>query len=178
MEQRTTDRLVLRSLDRQDAAAMEALLTEKDIASTTLNIPYPYPAGTAEAFIVRRQAIQSKGDGYSFAVLDALTTEFMGVVGLQVNRNHNHAELAYWIGKPFWGQGYGTEAAQCVLQFAFYDLQLNRVWAAALVRNPASSTVMRKIGMKLEGTFPQHVMKWGQYEDLEYYGILASEYKE
>ncbi|GAK40585.1 hypothetical protein TCA2_3075 [Paenibacillus sp. TCA20] len=157
---------------------MEALLTEKDIASTTLNIPYPYPAGTAEAFIVRRQAIQSKGDGYSFAVLDALTTEFMGVVGLQVNRNHNHAELAYWIGKPFWGQGYGTEAAQCVLQFAFYDLQLNRVWAAALVRNPASSTVMRKIGMKLEGTFPQHVMKWGQYEDLEYYGILASEYKE
>lgn len=178
MEQRTTDRLVLRSLDRQDAAAMEALLTEKDIASTTLNIPYPYPAGTAEAFIERRQAIQSKGDGYSFAVLNALTTEFMGVVGLQVNRNHNHAELAYWIGKPFWGQGYGTEAAQCVLQFAFYDLHLNRVWAAALVRNPASSTVMRKIGMKHEGTFPQHVMKWGQYEDLEYYGILASEYKE
>lgn len=59
---------------------------------------------------------------YSIAVLDGLTTEFMGVVGLQVNKNHNHAELAYWIGKPFWGKGYCTEAAQCVLQFAFREL--------------------------------------------------------
>lgn len=45
-----------------------------------------------------------------------------------------------------------------------------------MARNPASYKVMMKIGMKYEGTFRQHVLKWGKFEDLVYYGMVRSDY--
>ncbi|MBD2864195.1 GNAT family N-acetyltransferase [Paenibacillus oceani] len=50
--------------------------------------------------------------------------------------------------------------------------------AAAMTNNPASSKVMVKIGMKPEGVYRQHVLKWGHYEDLALYGMVRSEYLE
>lgn len=58
----------------------------------------------------------------------------------------------------------------------FDELGLNKIWAAAFTSNPASSKVMKKLGMKYEGTFPQHILKWDNYEDLEFYGLLTADY--
>ncbi|MGO4371700.1 GNAT family N-acetyltransferase, partial [Paenibacillus sp. MCAF20] len=91
-------------------------------------------------------------------------------------KHHNRAELAYWMGKPYWGLGYATEAARRVVQFGFEELALNRIHAAAMTRNPASYNVMIKAGMKYEGTFPQHIKKWEQYEDLVFYGLNRSDW--
>ena len=82
------------------------------------------------------------------------------------------AELGYWIGKPYWGQGYCTEAARATLDFGFEQLGLNRIFAHHFARNPASGRVMQKIGMTREGRLRQHVKKWDAFEDLELYGIL------
>jgi len=49
-------------------------------------------------------------------------------------------------------------------------------FAAAMTKNPGSCKVMKKIGMKYEGTFPQHVWKWGSFEDIELYGMVKSDY--
>ena len=97
-------------------------------------------------------------------------------MSLGVSKNHKRAELAYWIGQPSFGQGFATEAARRIVKFGFEDLDLNRIFAAAMTKNPGSYKVMSKIGMKQEGTFPQHVMKWGSYEDLVFYGMVKSEY--
>ncbi|WP_240647694.1 GNAT family N-acetyltransferase [Paenibacillus nanensis] len=178
MNKMQTSRLTLRLLKPGDAEAMETLLQEKDIASTTLGIPHPYPSGAAASFIQLRQDAAAKGDGYSFAVLDSASSAFMGVIGLHINKNHNHAELGYWIGKPYWGYGYCTEAVKGVMDFAFRELKLNRLYAAALTRNPASYKVMEKSGMKHEGVFRQHLLKWEVYEDVTHYGLLRSEYEQ
>ncbi|MFB5188719.1 GNAT family N-acetyltransferase [Alicyclobacillus fastidiosus] len=79
-------------------------------------------------------------------------------------------------GKPFWGNGYATEAARRIVSYGFEELKLNRIWAAAFMRNPASSNVMKKVGMKQEGILKQHVVKWDHPEDLGYYGILRDDY--
>ena len=63
------------------------------------------------------------------------------------------------------------------MSYAFETLGLNRVYAAHFKRNPASGRIMQKIGMTHEGSLRQHVRKWGNYEDMEYYGILKSEYR-
>ena len=55
-------------------------------------------------------------------------------------------------------------------------MHLNRIYATHLKKNPASGKVMKKIGMKKEGILRQHVKKWGEYEDLVYYGLLKSEF--
>lgn len=47
----------------------------------------------------------------------------IGNMSMGVSLKHKRAELAYWVGKPFWGQGYATEAAQRIVQFGFEDLE-------------------------------------------------------
>lgn len=173
-----TERLLLRLLNASDVIPMEQLINDYDIASTTLAIPYPYPKGAAESFIYYRSEVARKGGGFSFAIVDRRSDEFMGVIGLHTDHTHNRAELAYWLGKPYWNQGFMTEAAARTVEYGFSELNLNRLWAAAMTRNPASSRVMEKIGMQSEGTFRQHIMKWGQYEDVTYYGLLKEEYVE
>ena len=87
-----------------------------------------------------------------------------------------HGELGYWLGVPFWNQGYCTEAALAVVQYGFEVLRLHRIYASHMIRNPASGRIMQKIGMTYEGCQRQHVQKWGVFEDLATYGILQSEY--
>jgi RimJ/RimL family protein N-acetyltransferase len=77
---------------------------------------------------------------------------------------------------PYWNQGYATEAARRVIAWAFEDLRLNRVYARYLLRNPASGRVMRKAGLRPEGTFPQDALKNGVFEDLGQCGLVRSEY--
>jgi len=171
-----TERLFLRQLEAGDAEALELLINDYDIASTTLNIPYPYPEGGAEAFIIRKAEAAERGDCYSFAVISKETNAFMGSIGLQININHKRAELGYWLGKRYWNQGYVTEGAKRVAQFGFEELALNKIHAAAMTKNPASSSVMTKIGMQYEGTFRQHFLKWDAYEDIAYYSLLREDY--
>lgn len=170
-----TERLTLRLLELGDAEAIERLASEKEVADTTMNIPHPYPLGSAAGFIQSRHEAAMHGDGYSFAVTLTEGGTFLGIVGLNIDKRNNKADLGYWIGRAYWGQGYCTEAAARVVQYAFEQLKLNKVFAAALTRNPASSRVMEKIGMKFEGILREHLCKEGQYEDVKCYGLLRGE---
>ncbi len=62
------------------------------------------------------------------------------------------------------------------MKYTFEQLGLNRVFAAHYRRNLASGRIMEKIGMTYEGRLRQHLKKWYNFEDMEYYGILKSEY--
>ena len=96
---------------------------------------------------------------------------------MALDQQHARAEMGYWIGKPYWNNGYCTEAAEAVLRYGFTELGLNRIYAHHFGRNPASGRVMEKIGMVYEGCLRQHVQRWGVFEDLKIYAILKSEYE-
>ena len=171
-----TERLILRPFTVDDAQELQRLIGDKDIASTTLNIPHPYEDGMAEEWIGRNQERFDKGEGVNFAIVHREEGFFIGGIGLGINKEHESAELGYWVGKPYWNNGYCTEAAQAVVRYGFEALGLNRIHAAHMRRNPASGKVMQKTGMKHEGCLRQHIKKWGKFEDIESYGILRGEY--
>lgn len=171
-----TSRLVLRPFCVEDADAVQRLAGERDIADTTLRIPHPYEDGMAEAWIETHQPGYEDGSQATFAIVTAGHQELIGAIGLTVNRQFDKAELGYWIGKPYWNQGYATEAAEAVLEYGFDDLRLNRISARHLARNPASGRVMSKVGMRLEGKARQDTMKWGKYEDMIHYGIVRDDW--
>lgn len=173
-----TERLVLRPFDRNDSDRIEELAGDYEIAKTTLAIPHPYPPGSAKDFIKAVQESDAKGDSLTVAICLKGSPELIGTMGLVIKDKHKRAELVYWVGKPYWGQGYATEAAQQILKVAFEELGLNRVYAAAMTHNPGSWKVMQKIGMQLEGTFREHVIKAGEPIDLTFYSILRSEYEQ
>ncbi len=159
----------------KDAPDVQRLAGDLAVADTTLNIPHPYEDGMAEEWISTHQAVFDEGDGVTFAITLRETGELIGAISLRTANRFNRAEMGYWIGKPYWAKGYCTEAAKAVIAYGFDELNLNRVLAYHLTRNPASGRVMEKAGMRYEGHLRQHAMKNGVYEDLKLYAILRDD---
>lgn len=168
-------RLRLRPFDPSDARVVQLLAGDKEVAHNTRLIPHPYPDGLAEAWIGSLPSIYEAGRGVSFAIT-LPAGDLIGSIGLAINSIDNHAEMGYWVGRPYWNKGYCTEAAQSVLKYAFDKLKLQRVFANYLARNPASGRVLSKLGMSQEGCFRAHRLKQGQYEDLIVCGVLKKEF--
>lgn len=172
-----TERLRLRSLEMADAPRLQELAGAYEVASTTLNIPHPYPDGAAEDFIywARRQVIT--GEGFHFAIVHRDNNLLIGVISLTLYNEHRRAELGYWIGVPYWNRGFATEAARRLVRYGFEELRLNRIFAACYPANLASARVLQKAGMHYEGTLRQHVVHFGTPRDAAYYGILREEWQ-
>ena len=155
-----------------DIAELVPLIGAREIAATTLRIPHPYLEKDAREFLASprqtagelRLVIRLRSDG-----------RLCGGVGLHPEPLHHRAELGYWIGVPYWGNGYAAEAARAVVEYGFERLDLNRIFATHFRQNLASGKVLRKIGMRHEGCMRQAVMKWGEFVDLELYSILRQE---
>ena len=171
-----TERLILRPFCLGDAKDIQRLAGEREIADTTMTIPHPYEDGMAEEWIAGEEAACKQGKSITLAIVLGGDGSLVGAVGLKIERDHDKAELGYWVGKPFWNRGYATEAARALLAYGFRELELNRIHAAHMARNPASGRVMEKLGMRPEGTARHDMKKWGRYEDLVSYALLRDDW--
>jgi ribosomal-protein-alanine N-acetyltransferase len=170
----TTDRLVLRPPELDDAPSIERLAGAYPIALNTLSIPHPYPAGAGEEWVRKNS---SHDDDVTFVITARDSGDVVGVIGLMLHRESDSAEIGYWIGVPYWGRGYMTEAARAAIDFGFEALKLNKIYASHFDRNPSSGRVLQKLGMTHEGRLRQHHKKWGVYVDVEMYSLLRSEWQ-
>jgi RimJ/RimL family protein N-acetyltransferase len=172
----TTERLILRPCVAADADAVQRLVSDIEIARNTLTIPHPYPEGGAMEWIARHAERLEKDEEIAFGIVARDSGELVGVIGL-VPKKHDRAEVGYWIGVPYWGRGYATEAVRAMIGYGFEELGLNRIEAAHFSRNPASGQVMKKAGMSHEGTLRESIRKWDEYLDSEMYSILRREWR-
>ena len=168
-----TARLTLRSYSAVDIPDLVRLAGAREVAATTLRIPHPYTEQDAKEFIA---ACASKTTPETrFAITLTSDGQLCGGIGFRVDEAHQHAELGYWLGVSYWGQGYATEAARAMLQYGFETLGLHRIYASYVPHNVASGRVLQKIGMRREGLMRNHLCKWGEFQDLECYGILKTD---
>jgi len=170
-----TSRVILRPFRLSDAAAVQRLAGVAAVAEMTLNIPHPYSDGMAEAWIATQRPAWDARTTVTFAVT-SLDGTLCGTVSLQLTMSHRRGEMGYWIGQPFWGQGLATDAVRALLRFAFDDLNLNRIQASHLPRNPASGRVMEKVGMTREGLHRERYLKGERFEDVVEYAVLRKEW--
>lgn len=169
-----TERLELRLFQEFDAAAVTKLCNNYNIYKNTLYLPYPYSLDDALSWMELHLENYIANKSYEFAITDKESGELYGAIALSNNLSFNNGEIAYWIGEEFWGNGYATEAAQAILQFAFNKKKYHKVFARYFYSNPASGRVLQKLNMNKEGVFIDHVRKENHYEDLIYYGIINS----
>ena len=172
-----TARLLLRSLEMGDVPALVRLVGAREIAAMTTRIPHPYSEQDALDFLAQAHEEFRDGRSISFAITISPAGELCGGIRLDLTPEHRRAEPGYWIGVPYWGRGYATEAATAVVAFGFDTLGLHRIYAHHFGGNTGSQSVLEKIGMRHEGHIPQHVLKWDHYIDLEIYGLLASDFR-
>lgn len=172
----STKRLILRPVSLDDAPRIMQLAGEWEIAATTANIPHPYEEGMAEEWISTHTASFENKTGVNLAIVLRSEDAFIGAIGLHLNKQHQLAELGYWVGVPYWNQGYCTEAAKEMLRYGFEDLDINRIQARHMTKNPASGRVMEKIGMTPEGVLRQSLFRFDTFENAAIYSILRKEF--
>jgi ribosomal-protein-alanine N-acetyltransferase len=173
-----SDRLILRPFEPEDAWDVERLAGRREIADTTLNIPHPYPVGTANAWIAKHTVAWERQTDATFAIIETTSTQLAGAISLMsISREHRRAELGYWIAVNHWNKGYATESGRLMLQLGFETLGLHRIEARHFQRNPASGRVLAKLGMQREGVERDWAVKWGKFETAVVYSILETEWK-
>ncbi len=172
-----TPRLHLRPYAPADAAAVQRLAGDAAVAATTLLIPHPYPDGAAEGWIGTHAARWAAQQELVLAITLRTSGELLGSIGLVIDAVHEKAELGYWIGVPYWGRGYATEAVRAVLGHGFGGLGLNRIQAHHMAHNPASGRVLEKAGLRREGTSLQALKKNGEFCDAIFYGVLRRDWR-
>jgi RimJ/RimL family protein N-acetyltransferase len=168
-----TPRLKLRPYTEADIAELLPLIGTREVAATTLRIAHPYTEQDARDFL--KLALEP-GRLWLATTLRSDGRQ-IGGIGLRVDDQHQHAELGYWLGLPYWGQGYATEAAREMLRYGFEDLKLHRIFASHFKHNPVSGRILVKLGMRYEGCQREHLRKWEQFVDSELYGILRLEWQ-
>jgi ribosomal-protein-alanine N-acetyltransferase len=169
-----TPRLKLRPYCEADIPELLPLIGAREIAATTLRIPHPYTEQDARDFLSQIR----DDDEFRFAVILREAGRLCGGVGLRPTPQHQHAELGYWIGVPYWGNGYATEAARELLRYGFENLGFHRIFASHFKDNTASGRILKKLGMRYEGCQHEHLRKWDQFIDLELYGMSRQEWKD
>lgn len=145
-----TERLVLRPITNDDAPAFAKLGNDRDIARMTGSFPYPFPLISVEVKIMMLNAQKRRGIAYPYAITQD-GGELMGVTDLFRQDETQPFEIGYWIGKPFWGKGYMTEACAALVAEAERSLRVTKFVAGVFADNPGSMKVLEKLGFKRVG---------------------------
>ena len=172
-----TTRLILRPLSLTDAPSIQAVASDRAIADTMISIPPPYPDDEAERYVQKQLAEREAKQAFPFVIERKSDRWFSGMIAIRdIEPDHLQGELSFWLAPDVWGKGYMSEALRAMLRFGFEDLQLNRLYAYHMVRNPGSGKVLQKNGFIQEGVLRQRVQKWGIFEDVKLWAILRSDW--
>lgn len=167
----------LRKWREDDAEGLVPLANNRKIAARLRNVfPYPYTEKDAADYI--RFCLES---GEETQICRAIEVEGKAVGSIAVTRGSDvyekRAELGYWLGEPFWGQGIMTEAVQETCRLAFETWEIERIFAEPHADNLRSRRVLEKAGFLLEGIMRRGVCKWGEFFDYCMYALLKEELK-
>jgi len=177
-----TRRLLLRPGFPEDAPALVRAIADEAIVRNLATAPWPYRMRDAEAFLARaRDPVLP-----SFLIFERTAGEpqLVGSCGLG-RRQSGTVEMGYWIGRPYWGRGFATEASLALIDIA-RGLGLPRLEASHFLDNPASARVLEKLGFEPMGIVapriscargteaPARLMRLGLAAELEGEDALAA----
>jgi RimJ/RimL family protein N-acetyltransferase len=148
-----TARLRLRSYRVDDLADLVALAGNWEIARWVGTIPHPYTETDGRDWIAKVQKNHATGRPRRFAIALKKTDRLIGGVGLDGSTGDGSEEpaLGYWLGQPYWGNGYAREAAVAIIDYGFRTLGLETIRAYTDPDNAASQKVLLVSGLKRIG---------------------------
>jgi RimJ/RimL family protein N-acetyltransferase len=142
-----TQRLLLRPLRPSDAGPIGLHAADARVARMTAAIPHPYPPGAAAAFIEGTLKRRRSEEVWAIDATPSDGEELIGVIGYTPGAQG----LGYWVGVPYWGAGYATEAVTALLAHLFGARGIDHVETAVFADNAASAAVLLKAGFRETG---------------------------
>jgi len=172
-----SQRINLRTLRKSDAFSIYENAKDRDISRYT-TLPSPYKLKHAEEFVRQTHQNLRKKSAYELGIEDPQTEGIIGMISLmKINYESKNAEVGFWLGKKYWGQGLTKEALHLILNFGFRKLKLRRIYARVMHPNVTSAKLLEKVGFKLEGRMRKSFFRNGRYYDELRYGLLREEYR-
>jgi ribosomal-protein-alanine N-acetyltransferase len=164
----------LEPLGPQHAPEVQKLVTSHpDIVGMT-RMPDPYPDDGAATWIAHAVPLCAAGEWFVF-VITRNDGQAVGMIGL-IGEKERGTEMGYWIGGPFMNHGHATEAVRLLLEFAFGELGLDRVFATPLERNVASRRVLEKNSLEVARTYPNTEEKWDPTDIFMEYAVTRDQW--
>ncbi|MDH5598405.1 MAG: GNAT family N-acetyltransferase [Cyclobacteriaceae bacterium] len=163
-----TERLIIREIGEADVEAMLELHSDPEVHKYLGNKTISSIKEIKEIINFLRQQYEKYKVG-RWAMIDKNSNEFIGWTGIEyvtkeINGHKNYYDLGYRLKKQYWGKGYATESAIACLEYAFNQLQLNKVYAMADYRNKGSNNILKKSGMSFIETFEYEGVKHHWYK--------------
>lgn len=158
-----TRRLTLRPLAPRDAATLAQLAGDWDVARMTSRIPFPYGVAQARAWLAMLDGQSAFGIVYRWRLI--------GVCGFRAE-SETEAEIGYWLGRPWWGRGFATEAGSRLVEHCF-GLGFTTLTCSHFIDNPASARVIAKLGFEPAGPANTWCEARGQYVTALSYRLQA-----
>jgi RimJ/RimL family protein N-acetyltransferase len=163
-------------MEERDAPDLHLIMNDPEVTANLLVSP-PCPEDEVARWIESSREALERKEHYRMAIVLAPAGPTIGVCSLErVSWQHMNAELIYWLGKPYWGKGYTTEAAARMIKFGFEELGLERISVGCFARNKASARVIEKLGFKYEGCHRHKFLKNGEFQDELRFGLIREEY--
>ncbi|GCE21796.1 GNAT family N-acetyltransferase [Dictyobacter kobayashii] len=152
-----TERLLLRPLTLDDLGALYQLYREPMLMQYVTGQPRSYEK-TRERLLSHLMDFDRHGFGYYATILKA-TGEMIGRCGIQPMPKDTGLEgaLAWMFSSAYWNQGLATEFARAMIPYGFTHFPLDRIYAQADIRNPASIRVMQKVGLHMINCDEQYI---------------------
>ncbi|SEM08249.1 Protein N-acetyltransferase, RimJ/RimL family [Aquimarina amphilecti] len=166
-------KIEIRTLKLSDKLQLAKLANNKDIWNNLRDyIPHPYSENDAETFI---NFTQEQNPQQSFAI--EFKNQLCGVISLIIQNDvyRKNAEIGYWIGQPYWGNGIATKAVKLITLYGFKELDLTRIYAGVFENNIASMRILEKNGYTKEAVFQKAIIKNGKTLDEHRYFILTED---
>ena len=172
-----TERLVLRALTPDDAAAIFAYASDPEVARYVLWEAHR-SVEDAKAFLDLTMGRYESGDAPDWGIVYKGDGRLVGTSGFVAwEREHDRAEVGCVLHRGYWGMGLAAEALRAMISFGFARMGLNRIEARCIAENEASARIIEKAGMSYEGTLRQRELLKGEYRDTKLYAILKDEYR-
>lgn len=149
----TSPRLILRPFLPEDVAHLHSIYQVEDVLKYFPGSTIP-SLEKVERFVTRQHTHWHEHGYGNWAILPAGATEIVGWAGLQYLLELDETEVGYLLAKPFWDQGFATEAAHLSIQFGFEEIALDHIIALVHPENSASLAVIKKCGFEYEETIP------------------------
>lgn len=172
-----TERLILRRFVREDAGAMYKNWASDDLVTKYLTWPTHSDLGVSKYVIEQWVNSYADENSYNWAiVLKENGEEPIGSISVvEMKESISMVHIGYCIGRAWWHQGITSEALQAVIDFFFDKVGANRIEARHDSNNPNSGSVMKKSGMRYEGTLRGAGRNNQGLCDECYYGILKGD---
>ena len=172
-----TERLLLRQFNENDADAMFRNWESDDKVTEFLRWKTVTDISTAEQIRCDWIHEYNTSDFYQWAIVLKEIGEPIGSIGVVgKNENLDIVHIGYCIGSKWWHQGFTTEAFKAIIPFFFEDVGVNRIESQHDPNNPNSGLVMKKCGLKYEGTLRQADWSNKGIVDACMYSLLKSEW--